>query len=138
MDFHMTFPGGRRVDVAVDGYTIPTDQPPEASAPSPFTLFLASIGACAGYYALEFCQARGIATNGLRVTQRSAKGIGGLVGDIELALELPEAFPAKYRSAILRAVDQCTVKRHLEHPPAIHTTLSGGMAAPLPEHAGAA
>lgn len=133
MDFRMSFPGGHRVDVAVGGFTIPTDQPPDAGAPSPFTLFLASIGACAGYYALEFCQARGISSDGLRVTQQAAKGADGLVHDVDITVEVPDDFPPKYRSAILRAVDRCAVKRHLEHPPSIHTTLQGGTAAELPE-----
>ena len=36
-----------------------------------------------------------------------------------VVLAPPEGFPEKYRSAILRATDQCAVKKHLVAPPAI-------------------
>ncbi len=36
-----------------------------------------------------------------------------------LRLTLPKDFPEKYRAAIVRAMDQCTVKRHLHNPPEI-------------------
>jgi putative redox protein len=32
-------------------------------------------------------------------------------------VDLPAGFPEKYRDAVLRAVDQCAVKRHLARPP---------------------
>jgi ribosomal protein S12 methylthiotransferase accessory factor len=38
---------------------------------------------------------------------------------------LPAGFPEKYREAITRAVDQCAVKRHLDHPPRLATVLVG-------------
>ena len=39
------------------------------------------------------------------------------VGLIRVELQLPPGFPTKYRRAILRAVDQCAVKRHILEPP---------------------
>jgi hypothetical protein len=36
---------------------------------------------------------------------------------IEIAIALPILFPERYREAIVRAVEQCTVKRHLLEPP---------------------
>lgn len=50
------FPAGSRVDAPFGPYTIATDQAPVASAPSPFEIFLASIGTCARIYLLGFCQ----------------------------------------------------------------------------------
>ena len=41
----------------------------EGSAPGPYDVFLASIAACAGIYVLGFCQARGLATEGLSLAQ---------------------------------------------------------------------
>ena len=59
----VTFPGGRRVDAEVGGHVLHTDQPRESggsdTAASPFQLFLASIGTCAGIYVQGFCAARG-------------------------------------------------------------------------------
>ena len=124
MPMEVRFPGGVVVEAIHAGMTIRTDQPVAAggagSAPSPFDLFLASIATCAGFYALRFCQERGLPTEGLGVTmdwERSPET--KLISKIRISLKLPEGFPEKYRSAILRATDQCAVKKHLVAPPAI-------------------
>ena len=44
MDMIIDFPRGSRVDAHFGPFTVETDQPPEASAATPFSLFLASIG----------------------------------------------------------------------------------------------
>jgi ribosomal protein S12 methylthiotransferase accessory factor len=116
------FPGGSRVDAHFGGFTVATDQPPGAMAPSPFATFLASIGTCAGVYVLGFCQQRGLPTDGLRITETTHAGPDGMVDRVDLEVELPPDFPEKYRSAVIRSAEQCTVKKHLEHPPAIGVT----------------
>ena len=118
------FPGGARVDAHFAGFTIPTDQPPtgggEGSAPTPFLTFLSTIGTCAGIYVLGFCRQRGIPTDGIRLVQRMGMNpMSGLVSDVEVTIELPGTFPAKYVDAVVRAADQCAVKKHFEHPPVI-------------------
>jgi ribosomal protein S12 methylthiotransferase accessory factor len=122
MRMDISFPGGLAVDARFGDFTIPTDQPEHAggggSAPAPFDLFLASIGTCAGLFALRFCRQRGIATEGLGlVLHAEREQEPGPVSLVRVELRLPDAFPDKYRDAILRAVDQCTVKRHVLHPP---------------------
>jgi putative redox protein len=114
--YDVTFPGGLAVDVALFGQTIHTDQ--DGSAPTPYQLFLASIATCAGFYALRFCQERQIATDGLRVTMTHEPE------KISLAVTAPPDFPEKYREALVRAVDQCKVKRAIANPPAFETTVT--------------
>ncbi len=126
MEMTIDFPGETRVDAHFLGFTIATDQPPAATAPTPFMLFIASIGTCAGIYALNFCQARSLDTVGLRIIQRIEKGADGHVERIELDVRLPASFPEKYRAPLLRAIDQCTVKRHLARPPRIDVTTTMG------------
>ena len=123
-DMHMAidFPGGSRVDAHFGPFTVATDQPPEATAPSPFAMFLASIGTCAGIYVLGFCQQRGLPTEGLRITETTHAAADGMVDRIDLDVQLPADFPDKYREAVVRAADQCTVKKHLLQPPAIGIT----------------
>jgi len=120
----ITFPGGVAVEAHLEGTTIRTDQPEKhgggGTAPAPFDLFLASIGTCAGYYALRFCQERHIPTDGLGLTmtwERSPET--KLIVGIRIEMKLPPAFPEKYRTAIVRAADQCAVKKHLVEAPAI-------------------
>lgn len=119
MDMTFSLPGGSRIDGHLGPFTIHTDQPPDATAPTPFMLFLASIGACAAFYVQAFCQKRGIPYEGIRVTQHSEAGSTGLVRRVQLAVELPPEFPERYRDAVIRSAEQCTVKKHLEHPPEI-------------------
>ena len=120
------FPGGLRVDALYEGFWIRTDQPigegGEGSAPSPFDLFLASIGTCAGFYALRFCRQRGLDTEGLALSVTPERDAAGKqVVRIRMEVALPPGFPEKYREALLRAVDQCTVRRHLAQPPRFET-----------------
>ena len=118
----VSFPGGLAVEGRIDGFVVPTDQPRSSggggAAPSPFDLFLVSIAACAGYYALRFCQERGLSTRGLHAGMETERDEAhGKVAKIRIAIDLPEGFPERYRAALLRSVNQCTVKRHLEEPP---------------------
>ncbi len=123
MEMEITFPGGARVDANFGGFTIKTDQPPVASAPTPFATFLASIGTCAGIYVLGFCQQRGIPTKDIKIVQRMySDRMTGLVGQIDLEIQLPPDFPAKYKDAVIRSAEQCAVKKHLEHPPVFNVT----------------
>jgi ribosomal protein S12 methylthiotransferase accessory factor len=119
MDMTFSLLEGSRVDAHVGPFTIPTDQPPHGAAPTPFMLFLASIGACAAFYVQAFCRKRGIPVDGIRVMQNNVPGPMGLVGHVQLRVELPPGFPERYRDAVIRSAEQCTVKKHLEHPPAI-------------------
>ena len=116
------FPGGKRVYADFDGFTHMTDQPTSSgergSAPSPFELFLAAMGTCAGIYVLGFCQQRGIDTAGLEMSQSMTfNPQTHLVDTVHLEIRLPKSFPEKYRQAIVQAAQLCTVKRHLETPP---------------------
>ena len=118
MNIEITFPGGDRVDATVRGHTVSTDQ--DDTAPSPFDLFLASIGTCAGIYVSRFCMQRGIDPREIRIAQRAFADPGsGMVTRIELEIRLPEGFPERYRDALTRAAGLCAVKKHLERPPVI-------------------
>lgn len=122
MEMIIDFPGGDRVDAHFGPYTVPTDQPPYhggiASAATPFATFLASIGTCAGIYVLGFCRQRGIPTEGIRLIQiMEMNRMTGMIGKINLDIQLPPDFPEKYKNAVIRAADQCAVKKHLENPP---------------------
>jgi putative redox protein len=118
MEMVIDFPGNSRVDAHFGTFTVKTDQPPEASAPTPFATFLASIGTCAGIYVLGFCQQRGLPTEGIRIVQRMhSNPYTGMVGKIDLEIQVPPTFPEKYAPALTRAAELCAVKKHFENPP---------------------
>lgn len=122
MEMIIDFPGGARVDAHFGPYTVKTDQPPmgggEGSAPTPFAVFLASIGACAGIYVLGFCRQRGLSTDGIRIIQRlRSNPLTGMVDEIEMDIQVPPSFPEKYYDALVRSAEQCAIKKHMEKPP---------------------
>lgn len=123
MELMIDFPGGSRVDAHFGPFTVQTDQPPAASAPTPFLVFLASIGTCAGIYVLGFCRQRGLSTDGLRIVQRVfSNPATGMVEKIGLEIQLPPGFPEKYREAVIHSAQLCAVKKHLEAPPKFEIT----------------
>lgn len=116
MEMDITFPGGLRVDAHMGPLVVQTDQ--DGSAPAPFGLFLASIGTCAGIYVLGFCNHRGLPTEGVKVVQRvHVNPVTHMVETVDLDIVVPPGFPEKYHAALIRAADQCAVKKHLEQPP---------------------
>jgi len=123
MEMVIDFPGGARVDAHFGPYTVQTDQPPmgggEGSAPTPFAVFLSSLGTCAGIYVLGFCRQRGLSTDGVRIVQRvlGDPSKPGMVGTVQLEIQVPPEFPEKYYSALVRTAEQCAVKKHMETPP---------------------
>jgi len=122
MEMVIDFPGGARVDANFGPYTVNTDQPPtgggEGSAPTPFAVFLSSIGTCAGIYVLGFCKQRGLSVDGIRIVQRAhTDPRTRMIGKIDLEIQVPEDFPEKYRESLVRSAELCAVKKHLESPP---------------------
>jgi ribosomal protein S12 methylthiotransferase accessory factor len=118
MEMLIDFPGGSRVDAHFGGFTVNTDQPPASSAPSPFEMFLASIGTCAGIYVLGFCQQRGLPTTDIRIVERVIHSqLTHMVEKIDLEIQVPATFPEKYRESLIRSAELCAVKKHLENPP---------------------
>jgi len=67
---------------------------------------------------LGFCRQRGLPTDGIRIVQRmESDPRTRLISDIALEIQVPPDFPEKYLDALIRAADQCAVKKHLEAPP---------------------
>ena len=128
MSMTISFPGGKRVSAAFGDYLLETDQPKDkggdGTAPSPFDLFIASIGTCAGFYILSFCKERNIPVDNIKLTLDTEKHPETKMTDkIMIQVQLPEDFPDKYKKAVIAAADVCSVKKHLLNPPAIEIAL---------------
>ena len=127
MAMEISFPGGKRVDAQFKGFTIKTDQSKrdggDETAPTPTFLFLASLGTCAGIYALNFCEKREIDTAKLKlVLNFESDQKTHMVKKVLMKLTLPPNFPEKYVPAIIKAMDLCYVKKHLHEAPEFETT----------------
>ena len=127
MEMQIHFPGGKRVTSTYKGFTVETDQPKNEggndSAPEPYDLFLSSIGTCAGVYIVYFCESRDIPTKDMTMTLCFERNEAShLMEKITIDVKLPPGFPQKYKKAVIRAAQMCTVKRNLIQPPEILVT----------------
>ncbi len=130
MEMVINFPGGKRVNSTYKGFTVKTDQPKSEggndSAPEPYDLFLASIGTCAGVYIVYFCESRNIPIDDISMTLHFERNeTSHLMEKIAIDVKLPPDFPQKYKKALIRAAQMCTVKRNLIQPPEILVSTNG-------------
>ena len=118
----VSFPGGKKVDAEYGDFVIKTDQPVyqggEGTAPAPFDLFLASIATCAGYYVLAFCQRRDLSFENISIVLKKERNPETKrIEKIFIHINLPADFPEKYKSAVIKSVNSCSVKIHMQNPP---------------------
>ena len=118
----ITFDGGKVITAHTHGHDIKTDQPVSSggqnSAPSPFEMYLASIGTCAGIYVKSFCDNRQIPTDKIKIIQTAEYDKEtGLPTNITIDIQLPPDFPEKYRGPVINVAELCKVKKSIKHPP---------------------
>ena len=122
MKMEIVSAGGKKVNALYKGFTVKTDQSKEnggdQSAPEPFDMFLVSIGTCVGINVIVFCQRHGISTDKIKTMlsfERNQKT--RMIEKIIIEIQLPEDFPEKYKKAVIRSADFCSVKKHMINPP---------------------
>jgi ribosomal protein S12 methylthiotransferase accessory factor len=125
----ITFEGGKVVTAHSHGHIIRTDQPLDNgggdTAPSPFELYLASIGTCAGIYVKSFCDNRQIPTDNIKIIQKTVfSEETGLPSSIVIDIKLPPDFPEKYIASVLHVAGLCKVKKSIANPPEFEITTS--------------
>ncbi len=118
----ITFDGGKVVTAHTKNHSIRTDQPADSggndSAPTPFELYMAAIGTCAGIYVKSFCDNRKIATEGIKIIQTSMfSKETGLPTEIKIDIQVPPDFPEKYRTSLINVAELCKVKKSIANPP---------------------
>jgi len=128
MDVSVRYFGGKRFEIAARGHRILTDQPVENqgedSAMTPPELFLSAVGACAGHYAAEYLQARGLDAGKLEIHVSGEKGDRPVrIVSLDIDVIVP-CLADRYREGLLRAVNLCLIKNTLLAPPAIEVRLT--------------
>ena len=124
MKYDITLGGNTKVDAHYRDFTIHSDQPVASggdnTALSPFELFLASIGMCTGFYVSAFCQSRSISTDNIKITQTVIRNDAThMVEKVMIDINLPPDFPDKYKAAVIKTAQSCSVKKFLDAPPEI-------------------
>ncbi len=119
----VNFPGGKKVDARVEGFTVHTDQRlehgGEQTAPSPFDLFFVSIATCAGISALEFCHKAKLPEAGLEITMHAHRHpVQQRYDRILIEVTPPPGLNAAQTKALLKSTEDCAVRNHMFTPPA--------------------
>jgi ribosomal protein S12 methylthiotransferase accessory factor len=71
---------------------------------------------------LKFCRARDLPLEGVALKQRMIRHPEtNLLERVELDVEVPASFPEKYHRALVRAAEQCAVKRAIDRALPIET-----------------
>ena len=129
----VTWDGGVRFTADVRGHKVQVDQPRqgggEDTGPSPLELVPTGLGTCVAYFVHQFLTARGIDPTGLTVSV----GVAGAanphrIGRFDVRVSLPGGIPERYREAVVRAAETCTVHHTLTHKPEIVVGLEEGAA----------
>jgi len=125
MDMLIRLGKGMKVTAEFDNFNISTDQPPasggEGSAPTPFQLFMAALGTCAGVYIASFCQQRDISSEEITIHQKMVYEEGNdgkkKLATVEMEIRVPDDFPQKYHNALIKTAELCAVKKAIMDPP---------------------
>lgn len=132
MEIKIEFPeqslNGHKVNAHLGNHVLHTDQPKsygaDDSAPAPFLMFLGSIATCSGWFLLRFLEARDIPLDGISLKMATKMDkTTKLIPEIKFELTVPETFPKKYYKAVIAAIHQCAVTRHLMNPPHFATDI---------------
>ena len=128
--------GGVRFEARTRTLAIVCDQPTENGGSdegmTPPELLLASLGTCAGYYAVQYLNARKLPSAGLAVavTAEKAKAPARL-GSFCVELHVPGELPEQHVAGVSRAVQTCLIHNTLLHAPEIKIAVNVGHGDPL-------
>ena len=116
--------GAVQFEIKARGHSIVSDQPRENGGydegMTPPELFLASLGACAAFYAAQYLRKHKLATEGtrVRVTAQKEKNPARL-DRFQIVLELPVQLDEVHRTGMEDAVHHCLIHNTLLQPPRI-------------------
>ena len=118
-----------RFSIETRGHEVICDQPAENGGEdagmTPPEFLLASLGSCAGFYAVQYLKARGLESGGVvvKVTAEKLKAPARL-GNFGIRVESPAELSEEHREGLRRAVHACLVHNTLMVPPKIEIELA--------------
>ncbi|MDC4206600.1 MAG: OsmC family protein [Candidatus Manganitrophus sp.] len=124
----ISWTAGVQLAAAVRGHRLIIDQPKEEGGDdqgiTPVEMFIASLGACIGYFAIRFCQRHKLPTEGLGVAVSwDYAEQPHRIGAISTRVDLPKGFSAEMKDRLQKVVEGCTIHNSLTHPPQIAVRL---------------
>ena len=112
-------------------HSILCDQPPENGGKdtgmTPPELLLASLGSCAGFYAVQYLKARNLAAGGVEVSVTADKlKQPARLGSFNIHVTCPVPLTEEQTEGLMRSVHHCLVHNTLLSPPDIKIDLVVG------------
>src|SRR5262245_38644881 len=130
METSVDYLGGLQFEITTRGHHILSDQPVESGGAdagmTPPELLVASLGACAGYYAAAYLRSRSLPTEGLRVHVEAEKAPKpARLSAFRICVEAPSV-DSMHHDLLLRAVKHCLIHNTLLQPPSIEVDVETG------------
>ncbi len=117
MRVEVTFDGEGRYRITYGGQAV---APGPGPLPAPPILFIGSLAACAGVFAVNYLRTRQLDYAGLLVTGDADHAEDPRrLADIRIRVVLPHAIEDRHMTPLQRSVDLCTLKNSLTHPPTV-------------------
>ena len=116
--------GAVQFEIKAREHTIVCDQPEENGGfnegMTPPELMLASLGSCAGFYAVDYLKRQKLAVEGIkvRVTAEKAKNPARL-DPFKIEVDVPADLSAEQLKGMEGAVHRCLIHNTMLHPPTI-------------------
>jgi putative redox protein len=126
--------GDVQFEVKARGHRIYCDQPSESGGydegMSPPELLLASVGACAGYYAVQYLKSNRLPLEGLQIRVKAEKvARPARLDEFTIELLYPSEPSANHRAGVLESVRKCLIHNTLLNPPKIDVRIEASGAA---------
>lgn len=124
--------GGMRFTADIRGHAVSVDQPRQAggedTGPMPAELVPAALGTCVALYVQQFLATRGLDAVGLMVAVSTAGAAHpNRLARFDVRVNIPGGIPDRYRDAVRRAAEGCTVHHTLTHAPDIVVEVTSGV-----------
>ncbi len=129
----VTHEGGARFAADIRGHWLVVDQPAPVGgdeAPQPIELLGAALGTCIALYVQQFCQARSIDYQGMRVevATHGAKQ-PSRIGQFEVKVVLPAGIDPHWGEMLERVARSCPAHNTLVHGAEVSVAIEAGVPA---------
>jgi uncharacterized OsmC-like protein len=128
MEATITYLDGVKFEAEARGHRVVCDQPTDNGGAdegmTPPEFMLASLGTCAGFYAVQYLKARKLPVEDVSVKVIAEKVLQpARLGAFKIEVNVPHLEDERHREGVLRAVKSCLIHNTLLHAPSIEIEL---------------
>ena len=124
----VTHDGGVKFSAQIRNHRVIVDQPirggGEDAGPAPIELLGASLGTCVALYVQQFCHARGLPYDGMRVeVEQHGAGNPNRIGTFVVRVLLAHELPEEYAAMLERVARSCPAHNTLVNGAEVQVTI---------------